>query len=42
MDREDKINLMGNFSFEVIEDDGKIKTLKGIYRKFRLLQHLMD
>ena len=41
MDREDKINLMGNFSFEVIEDDGKIKTLKGIYRKFRLYMKIM-
>ena len=42
MDRNDKINLQGNFSFEVISDDGKIKTLKGEYRKFRLFMKIMD
>jgi len=41
MDRDDKINLLGNFSFEVIADDGKIKTLKGVYRTFRLYMKIM-
>ena len=41
MDRDDKINLLGNFSFEVIADDGKIKTLKGVYRSFRLYMKIM-
>ena len=42
MDRNDKINLQGNFSFEVISDDGTIKILKGSYRKFRLYMKIMD
>jgi len=42
MDRDDKINLLGNFSFEVIADDGKVKTLKGIYRRFRLYMKIME
>ena len=42
MDRSDKINLEGNFSFEVISDDGAVKTLKGAYRKFRLYMKIMD
>jgi len=42
MDRNDKINLHGNFSFEVISDDGTIKTLKGEYRRFRLYMKIMD
>ncbi len=42
MDRDDKINLLGNFSFEVTADDGKIKTLKGIYRRFRLYMKIME
>jgi hypothetical protein len=42
MDRDDKINLRGNFSFEVIADDGKIKTLKGVYRSFRLYMKIME
>ena len=41
MDREDKINLLGNFSFEVIADDGRIKILRGVYRKFRLYMKIM-
>jgi len=42
MDRNDKINLQGNFSFEMISDDGPIKTLKGEYRRFRLYMKIMD
>ena len=42
MDRKDKINLLSNFSFEVIADDDHIKTLKGVYRKFRLYMKIMD
>src|SRR5262245_59640302 len=42
MARIDKIGLQDNFSFEVISDDGTIKTLKGEYRRFRLFMKIMD
>jgi len=42
MDRNDKINLQGNLSFEVISNDGTVKTLKGEYRRFRLYMKIMD
>jgi len=42
MERNDKIRLEGNFSFETISDDGTVKTLKGEYRRFRLYMKIMD
>jgi len=42
MDRDDKINLQGNLTFEVISNDAAVKTLKGEYRRFRLYMKIMD
>ena len=42
MDRNDRFSFLNSFSFEVISDDGNVKTLKGLYRKFRLYMKIMD
>jgi len=42
MDRDNKINLLAGYSFEVTEEKDKIKTLRGVYKSFRLYMKIMD
>jgi hypothetical protein len=42
MDKDSKINLQANYSFEVTEEKDKIKTLRAVYNNFRLYMKIMD
>ena len=42
MDKNSKINLLAGYSFEVIEEKDKIKTLRGVYQHFKLYMKIMD
>ena len=42
MDKDSKINLLAGYSFEVIDEKDKIKTLKGVYKNFKLYMKIMD
>ena len=42
MDKDSKINLLAGYSFEITEEKDKIKTLRGVYKNFRLYMKIMD
>jgi hypothetical protein len=42
MDKENKINLLAGYSFEVTDEMDKITTLRGVYTNFRLYMKIMD
>ena len=42
MDKDSKINLLAGYSFEVTDEKDRIKTLRGVYKNFKLYMKIMD
>jgi len=42
MDKDSKINLLAGYSFEVTYEKDRIKTLRGVYKNFKLYMKIMD